>query len=319
MIELSERIKQGLEQEFTQVFIVKEKNYLTSKNGDNYITLKLTNKDGMIEGKIWKDNYQLHNLFKEGDIVKVRAGVNYYKDDWQLIIKNIEKIDDDSLREELLPQTKKDINLLIKDLNLLINGIEDQEIKQLLLNIFNEEFILKFKKAPAAKGMHHAYMGGLLEHTISVAKIAKNISKFYKPINVDVLVASALLHDIGKVDEIDHLSFNYTDEGKLLGHITIGTIIIKEKTKELNFSKDKETQILHCILSHHGQLEWGSPSIPQTKEAMLLHLCDLLDSRMNPLQDLDTSDKGWTDSIKLFNRSFKVFNIPEETDSSKED
>lgn len=309
MFEIIREIKEKKHQEINgEVFMVLEKHFLDAKNGDKYIGLKLKDKSGIIEAKIWKNLYHLHENFKEGDFVKLKAKTNYYKDNWQLIIEDIQKVEEDeSLKDEFLPKTKKDIEILSKELFAITNGIQNQGVKKLLLNIFgDDEFFSKFKKAPAAKSMHHAYIGGLIEHTVSVAKISKEVSKFYMPIDVDILVAGALLHDIGKVYEIDASTFNYTDEGRLIGHIVIGYNLVKEKLKTIKLPFEQEVQILHCILSHHGEYEYGSPKIPKTKEALLLHLIDTMDSKMEPLQNLQTNETNWTESIKILGRSFFV-------------
>jgi len=309
LFEIIKEIKERKHQEIDgELFIVLEKHFLDAKNGDKYIGLKLKDKSGIIEAKIWKHLYHLHERFKEGDFVKLKAKTNYYKDNWQLIIENIEKVDvDEKTKEEFLPKTNKDIEVLVKELFAIINGVQKQGIKKLLLSIFNdEEFLAKFKKAPAAKSMHHAYIGGLIEHTVNVAKIAKEVAKFYMPIDVDILTAGALLHDIGKVYEIDPTTFNYTNEGKLIGHIVIGYNITKEKLKNVKLPFEQEVQILHCILSHHGEYEYGSPKIPKTKEALLLHLIDTMDSKMEPLQNLQVNDNNWSEAIKILGRSFFV-------------
>jgi 3'-5' exoribonuclease len=304
LFEIIREIKEKKHQEINgEVFMVLEKHFLDAKNGDKYIGLKLKDKSGIIEAKIWKNLYHLHENFKEGDFVKLKAKTNYYKDNWQLIIEDIQKVE----KDEFLPKTKKDIEILSKELFAITNGIQNQGVKKLLLNIFgDDEFFSKFKKAPAAKSMHHAYIGGLIEHTVSVAKISKEVSKFYMPIDVDILVAGALLHDIGKVYEIDASTFNYTDEGRLIGHIVIGYNLVKEKLKIIKLPFEQEVQILHCILSHHGEYEYGSPKIPKTKEALLLHLIDTMDSKMEPLQNLQTNETNWTESIKILGRSFFV-------------
>lgn len=309
MFEIIKEIKEKKHQEINgEMFIVLEKHFLDAKNGDKYIGLKLKDKSGVIEAKIWKNLYHLHENFKEGDFVKLKAKTNYYKDNWQLIVENIEKIEvDEKIKDEFLPKTKKDIEILAKEFFAIINGTQNQEIKKLLLTIFgDDDFFARFKKAPAAKSMHHAYIGGLIEHTVSVAKIAKEIAKFYMPIDTDILVAGSLLHDIGKVYEIDASTFNYTNEGKLIGHIVIGYNLVKEKIKNTKLSDEQEVQILHCILSHHGEYEYGSPKIPKTKEALLLHLIDTMDSKMEPLQNLQANETNWSESIRILGRSFFV-------------
>ena len=309
MFEIIKEIKEKKHQEINgELFMVLEKHFLDARNGDKHIGLKLNDISGVHEANIWKNVYHLHENFKEGDFVKLKAKTNYYKDNWQLIIEDIQKVDvDEKLKDEFLPKTKKDIEVLSKELFAIINGLQNQGIKKLLLSIFGEEeFFVKFKKAPAAKSMHHAYIGGLIEHTVSVAKIAKEVSKFYMPIDVDILVAGALLHDIGKVYEIDASTFNYTNEGRLIGHIVIGYNLVKEKLKTIKLPFEQEVQILHCILAHHGEYEYGSPKIPKTKEALLLHLIDTMDSKMEPLQNLQANETNWSESIKILGRSFFI-------------
>ncbi len=290
-----------------EVFLVSEKHTLRARNGDEYLGLKLKDRSGVIDAKIWNNLLYLKNRFEAGDFVKVTGESNYYNDNWQIIIKDIERIDESKVdKSKFLPSTKKDIELLKKELFTLINGIKNQGLRRLLLSIFEDKsFMDKFSTSPAGKTMHHAYVGGLLEHTVSVAKLAKQLGDYYSDVDTDMLVACALLHDIGKAYEIDPITFNYTTEGKLIGHIIISYTLVQNKIKELKvLSKDREMRLLHCILSHHGEYEYGSPKKPKTKEAVLFSMIDILDSRMQPVLDAEIdAASGWSDVVKILGKS----------------
>ena len=296
------------------IFLVAEKHLLKAKNGDDYLGLKLKDKTGTIDAKIWNNRLYLKDKFDESDFVKVTGESNLFKDNWQIIVKNIEKIDDKNIsKEDFLPSTSRDINAMKEEMFGIINGVKNQSLKKLLLNIFkDEDFLNKFCKAPAAKTMHHAYVGGLLEHTLSVTKLSKQISQFYGGMDEDMLVSCALLHDIGKVEELDSTTFGYTTSGKMIGHVTISYTIVQNKIEEIKaLSEDKVMRLLHCILSHHGEYEYGSPKRPKTKEAVLFNLVDVLDSRMQPVISAgkDTSsDAQWSEMVGIIGRNLYIEN-----------
>jgi len=289
------------------LFLVSEKHTLKARNGTDYLGLKLKDKSGVIDAKVWNNLIHLSKNFKEGDFVKIKGESNFYNDSWQIIIKDIKKADDKEIKkEDFLPSTDKNIGSMKNELFAVINSIKNQSLKKLVLNVFeDEDFLSKFVKSPAAKTMHHAYVGGLLEHTLSVAKIALEMGDFYKEIDKDMLVSCALLHDIGKVYELDPITFNYTTEGKLLGHIVIGYTMVQNRIEKLNIlSSEKAMNILHCILSHHGEYEYGSPKKPKTKEAVLFNLIDILDSRMQPVSDAQFSgDSQWSDMVRIIGKN----------------
>jgi len=290
-----------------ETFLVSEKHILKARNGDEYVGLKLKDRSGIIDAKIWNNLIHLKDRFEAGDFVKITGESNYYNDNWQVIIKDLERLDENEVdKKAFLPSTKKNVEELEEELLGLIDSVKHTGLRKLLEEIFTDEkFYEKFIHAPAAKSMHHAYVGGLLEHTVSVARIASMLAENYEDIDRDLLVTAALLHDIGKVYELDTVTFNYTTEGKLLGHIIIGYTVIQNKVKELNLLKE-ETRInlLHCILSHHGEYEYGSPKKPKTKEAVLLHLIDMLDSRMQPVVDAKVDENtGWSDMIKIIGKA----------------
>ncbi len=290
-----------------EIFLVSEKHILKARNGDDYVGLKLKDKSGVIDAKIWNNLLYLENRFEEGDFVKVKGESNFYNDNWQIIIKDVEKIDDNNVNKtDFLPSSSRDGEIMKQELFALINNVNSQSFKKLLLSIFEDkEFLDKFCVAPAAKAMHHAYVGGLLEHTVSVGKIAKEMSEYYNDIDGDLLITCALCHDIGKVYELDPITFNYTTQGKLIGHIMIGYTIVQGKIQQHKLlSKEKEMDLLHCILSHHGEYEYGSPKKPKTKEAVLFNLIDVLDSRMQPVLNAHiNANSGWSDMVRIIGKS----------------
>ncbi len=308
MYECIKQIKEKKIQKIdNEIFLVTEKHLLKARNGDDYIGLKLKDKSGIIDAKIWNNLLHLKDRFKEGDFVKIEGESNYYNENWQIIIRNLEKLDNSRINKmDFLPSSKKDIQAMKKELFMLINSVNNQAIKKLLLSIFEDKtFMDKFSVAPAAKTMHHAYVGGLIEHTISVAKLAYELGEYYKDLDRDLLIACALCHDIGKAYELDPMTFGYTTQGKLIGHVVLSYTIVQNKIERLGIlSDDKSLNLLHCILSHHGEYEYGSPKKPKTKEAVMFHLIDMLDSRMQPVINVEVdAASGWSDVVKVIGKS----------------
>lgn len=293
-----------------EIFLVSEKHVLKARNGDDYLGLKLKDRSGTIDAKIWNNLIYLKNNFDEGDFVRITGESNFYNDNWQIIVKDIKKIDDNSIdKTQFLPSSKRDRETMKKELFVLINSVGNQSLKKLLLSIFEDkDFLDKFCTAPAAKTMHHAYIGGLLEHTVSVSKLAKELGEYYDDIDKDLLLTCALLHDIGKVYELDPVTFNYTTKGKLIGHIIIGYTIVQNKIEKIKtVSEEKSMNLLHCILSHHGEYEYGSPKQPKTKEAVLFNLIDVLDSRMQPVAEAKANtNSSWSDIVKIMGKSIYI-------------
>ena len=196
----------------------------------------------------------------------------------------------------LVPSTSKNIEQLFTELILKKQTISNKYLNKLIDKILvkDKEFSEKFKQAPGASKLHHAYRGGLMEHTVSVVNLCLLFAKQYTSVNKDILVAGALLHDIGKVEEYDNKTFKRTDIGKLLGHISIGISLIDRKISSIkNFPAKLEYAIKHLIASHHGELEWGSPVQPATIEALLLHYADNIDSKVETFSKLDNEQNGW--------------------------
>lgn len=266
-------------------YLCKRRETFKSKSGKNYLSLILQDKSGIIDAKVWELNNQIQS-FEENDFIKIEGHVTIFKDTPQLNIKRIRKSSEGEYSpSDYIPTTDKDIDLLYSEVLEVIKSIQNTYIKQLLTNIFvnNADIKAKFMTHSAAKSMHHSYLGGLLEHTLSVVQICEFMATHYSFANRDILLCSALLHDLGKVFELSAFPDNdYTDDGQLLGHIMIcSELIAKECEKIKGFPHKLESIIKHCILSHHGVYEYGSPKRPKVVEAFILQAADNLDAQLN--------------------------------------
>ncbi len=270
-------------------YLCKQKQMLKSRAGKNYLSLTLQDKTGNINGKVWDLNHQIQN-FDEGDFIKIDSVVLMYQNEMQLNIKRIRKsLEGEYNPQDYIPCTEKDISSLYEQFTGYIQGISNVFIKALLENIFikNNEISERFKQHSAARAMHHNYMGGLLEHSLSVTQICDFMAPRYKFVNRDILIAAAMLHDIGKLWELSSFPENeYTDNGQLLGHIVIGTELISEQTAKIpDFPPALAMLLKHCIVGHHGEYEFGSPQLPKTIEAFILHCADNTDAKIKMFED----------------------------------
>lgn len=296
-------------------YLCKKKQILNSRHGKSYMSLTLQDKTGTINAKVWELNKNIQN-FEENDFIKIDASVVCFQDDLQLKVTKIRKSSEGEYNTmDYIPTTDKDISNLFEHLVDIINSIKTPYIKQLLENIYikNDDLRERFKVHSAAKTIHHSYMGGLLEHTVSIAQICDFLSKQYKDVNRDILIAGAFLHDIGKLFELSPFPENdYTDDGQLLGHIVIGTeIVTKESKKIKDFPHQLESLLKHCILSHHGEYEFGSPKRPKTIEAFLLSCVDEMDSKVKIFEEslkIDNTQGNWLGYNKLLNRNIRKSN-----------
>jgi 3'-5' exoribonuclease len=293
-------------------YFCKKRQSLKTKSGKTYLSLTLQDKTGTIEAKVWDLNNDIHS-FEEKDVIKVEGLVLIYQGTPQLKVSKIRKSQEGEFSQEsLIPSTNKDVNNLYNNITSFIESISNPQLKNLLENIFvkNEHVKNNIKTHSAAKTFHHGYMGGLIEHLVSVTSICDFLSTQYKFINRDVLIVSALLHDVGKLYELSPFPDNdYTDEGELLGHIVIGVEIITEEAAKIpNFPKEILNMVKHCIVSHHGELEFGSPQRPKTIEAMVLHSADISDSKIKMFEEaLEKADsKGtWAGYNRLLERNIR--------------
>lgn len=276
------------DKQITSFFIATQKQVRTKKDGNPYLALILSDKTGQAEGRMWDNVTDCIPLFEQGEVVKVKAHVARFDGRLQLKVERIRRAPQGEFDlGDFLPKTTKDIDALWLELSNYVASFTDPHLKALLTSFLNdEEIAAALRMAPAAKGMHHAWIGGLLEHIVSLLGIANLTAGHYPAINRDLLLTGVVLHDIGKLRELAWATgFSYTMEGQLLGHITIGIGMVEKKLEALpDFPPKLRLLVEHLILSHHGQYEFGSPKLPMIPEAILLHYLDDMDAKMQTVQ-----------------------------------
>lgn len=292
-------------------YFCKEKQTLRSRAGKTYLSILLSDKTGVIDGKVWEINSNIQN-FDAGDFIKVEGSASNFNGDLQLKITKLRpSAEGEYVQSDYIPVSGLDVDAQFQAFYGFVDTIGNTFIKTLLENIFGDpEMAERFKESTAAKTLHHNYMGGLLEHTLSVVKLCDGMSGHYPFINRDILIAAAMLHDIGKVWELTTFPENdYTDVGQLLGHIYLGTELILEETSKIQDFPENLTLLLkHCILSHHGDYEFGSPRLPSVIEAFVLFACDNLDAKVYSFMDTinrDKSNNKWTGYNKMLARNIR--------------
>jgi len=266
-------------------FLVREKEIRTSaRTGTSWLQLELADRSGTISAKMWDNYAALAETFERDDIIQIRGRVKLYNGRKELTLEQIiPAAERDYDLGDFLPHTKYDVEKLYADLRAAIAGMKNPWLKQLLASVTDDPAIApRLKRAPAAMTMHHAYLGGLIEHIASLIGLAGAVTAHYPELDRDLLLAGVVLHDIGKLDELLYArGINYSDEGRLLGHIMIGVALVQEKCRAIpGFPAPLAVLVEHLILSHHGSHEFGSPSLPQFPEAVVLHFIDDLDSKM---------------------------------------
>ncbi len=288
-------------QVITSSFVVITKQAKPKKSGDLYLALTLGDRTGHIEAKMW-DNVPDHiNIFEQDDFVKIRGLINRFNGRFQLTIHKLRSMQESEVDfDDYLPRTTKDISALWSRLGEFVTGFADPYLKALIQAFMADPEIERaYKNAPAAKSLHHAYIGGLLDHVVSLFQLCDRAAGNYpEMINRDLLMAGAFLHDIGKVHELTFArSFTYTTRGQLLGHMIIELEMLQQKIAQVPDFPDKyKTLLEHLIISHHGKYEFGSPKMPMFPEALMLHYLDDLDSKMESMRAHFQREPGadWT-------------------------
>lgn len=304
----------------TETYLCKSKAVLISKVGKEYATLTLADKTGTVDGKIWDLTNGAIKAFEAMDYVEIEADVTVFNGTIQLNIKRIAPKPADKVNlADYMPSTDKNVEEMYKEFLDAIATVKNPYLNALLRAFFvNDEKIKSdFCLSSAAKSVHHGFMGGLLEHTLSITKLCRYISANYKIVNHDLLMTAAILHDVGKIRELSKFPANdYTDEGQLLGHIIIGINMIMEKARLIEgFPEEILNQLMHCILAHHGELEYGSPKKPAMVEALALNLVDNLDSKMQIMKEVidgAVSDATWLGYNRMFESNIRRTIIPNE-------
>lgn len=294
------------------VYLCKQKSTAMTKNGKPYDNVVLQDKTGTIDAKIWDTGSAGICDFDALDYIDVVGDVTTFNGALQINIKRVRVCDEGEYDPaDYLPVSSRNIEEMYNNLLGLVKGIENRYLKTLLEAFFvnDEAFIKAFKKSSAAKSVHHCFIGGLLEHTLSVAELCKSYAERYPLLKKDLLITAALLHDVAKVREFSAFPENdYTDEGNLLGHIVMGSEMVGERARKIDgFPKSLENELKHCILAHHGKLEYGSPKKPALMEAIALNYADDLDAKMETFKEIlvSTNETGWLGYNKLFETNLR--------------
>ena len=295
------------------VYLCKNKQIALTKNGKEYGNLVMQDKTGTIDAKIWDLGSPGVGEFETMDYVHVEADVTLFQSSFQLNVRRIRRAQEGEYVEaDYLPVSKKDIKNMYEELLGYIKSVKNPYLQKLLCSYFVEDaaFAKAFQFHSAAKTVHHGFVGGLLEHTLSVTKLCDYYAGYYPMLNRDLLLTAAIFHDIGKTRELSRFPENdYTDDGQLLGHIIIGTEMVGESIRSIpGFPEKLSTELKHCILAHHGELEYGSPKKPALLEALALNFADNTDAKMETMIEALQSggeNKGWLGYNRLLESNIR--------------
>ena len=306
---------QGKE-EIESVFLVKIFNTMEDKSGKKYFNIILTDNSGDLESRLWNYSAEIEKNIVKGSFVRVRGKVNFYQGRRQFILSQIEKLNSQDINEDdFLMKAYEDPEVMYKKLLAIVDSLKDVYIRDLLRIIITDgEIARRLKTWQAGKTIHHAYKSGLIEHILSCTELAMTLSRHYR-VNENYVVAGCILHDLCKIYELtDGVNVDYTEEGKLVGHLVKGLEIVDRFSYKIkNFPHYTKMHIKHILLSHHGEYEYGSPKIPQTSEAYLVHLIDLMDSKMGSMDIIRKTDSNtghWSSFIKHLDRIVYKSELP---------
>ena len=290
-------------------YVVRSKDVRQRRGGGPYIAATLGDRTGEIAALVWENVEQIGKILEVGVVVDVKGQVQRYNNRLQIVIRRAAKAAAEDIDETVFVRSSSvDVDILWQRLETLIEEIDDSHLKQLLFRIISDPDVAsRFKVAPAARGMHHAFRSGLLEHTVSMATVGRRLAAHYGA-HEGLDVAGCILHDFGKIWELDiGASIEYTDDGRLLGHMTMEVIHVDRAISELDaFPTELRRQLLHILLAHHGEYEYGSQKRPKTPEALLVHMADLLDSKMAGMLEAINADgdaeSAWSPYSKILGR-----------------
>lgn len=307
-------LKEG--DKLSDIYLCKQVTSAVTKNGKEYLNVVLQDKTGTVDAKVWEPSSSGIGDFDSLDYIYIVGDALIFNNQIQVSVKRLRRASEGEYDEaDYLPVSPRDNDEMYRELLGHCKKVENPFLRELLLSFFEKDadFIADFRKSSAAKLVHHAFVGGLMQHTLSVTALCEYYTKAYPLLNHDLLISAALLHDIGKTKELSSFPQNdYTDEGQLLGHIVMGSEMIAAHIKDIpGFPEKLKHELQHCILAHHGQLEFGSPKVPELIEAMALNLADNTDAKLETLTELlgEVTDTRWLG----FNR-FLDANIRKTTD-----
>lgn len=293
------------------VFVLSEKNLSQKKDGNHYLNLTFIDRTGTLKGVLWDNVEDIGEKIAAGDYVQVKGSVSAYRGMMQLVVRTASRLDAENVEpSDFLPVTSRNMDAMFEKLQQMTDTITTPGLHELFRRFWADtELVRLFKTAPAAKKMHHAYIGGLLEHTLSMAILVDRIAGHYTGVDRDLLMAGAILHDIGKIREFEFSShIDYTSEGRLLSHIVIGIRLIEEKIAMIpDFPAETAVLLKHLVVSHHGSREFGSPELPKTIEAVMLNHIDEIDSKVKGIREFMASEdpnSAWTSYHKMLDRHF---------------
>ena len=296
----------------SDIYLCKTKQTLKTKAGKSYYSMMLQDKTGTVDAKVWELTPGIE-YFEPMDFIKVEGQVTSFQGSLQLNLRRIRRAKEgEYIPADYMPCSRYSIEDMYKELMGYVDSVKEPHLHELLELFFvkNTAFIKSFKEHSAAKSIHHGFVGGLLEHTLSVTKLCDFYTTRYPHLNHDLLITAAICHDIGKTKELSLFPSNdYTDEGQLLGHIVIGAQMVHDLAKEIpDFPEKLENQVIHCILAHHGKMEFGSPKVPAIMEAMALHMADNADAKLQTLTEVFTQagdNMGWLGFNRMFESNLR--------------
>jgi len=297
-------------QSVDSLFLVAAKNHGVTKGGNSYLVLKLLDRSGEIEGRVWDRADDLARGFDKDDFVRVRGQATLYQGKVQIRVQDVMRVEETNVAaEDFLPRSAFDPQAMLEELQGILRGIKNPHLLALAEACFaDQELMDLLKRAPGAKTIHHPYLGGLLEHTLSLLRLILKVVENYQGVDVDLLLIGGFLHDIGKVYEFSFdRSVDYTDGGQLLGHLVMEVEMVAKKIEAIpEFPIELALLVKHMLVSHHGAYEFGSPKLPQTLEAVILHSLDDLDGKIQAIQNMPAKEAGskWTAFHRAYGRSF---------------
>ena len=291
----------------------------TTKTNKNYLSLEFSDSSRSVNANMWDKVDNVSPLIQQGQVVFVNGTMSEYQGTPQIKVSTIRPVSDkdDISPSDLLPKSERNLSEMQKEFKDRIEKIANPFLSELIITIFNKDNFEKFSKAPAGKSWHHAYISGLIEHTLEIIKICDLMCDFHSEINRDLLVSGAMLHDFGKTTELNYdSSFEYTNKGKLVGHIVMVAMLIEEETKKIkDFPEDLKNHLIHLVLSHQGKLEYASPVVPKTVEAITLYHTDELSAKVNAYKNAIKREvkegTNWTRFISLANTDLSKTDITE--------
>jgi 3'-5' exoribonuclease len=293
------------------IFVARDKQIAFKKDGNPYLTLSLVDRSGDIKAVAWDNVEALNKAIVAGDYVRIKGSAAEYRGTLQLVVQHATQLDAAEIdARDFLPTTERDVDQMLGRLIQISQTVKDKHLSRLLATFFEDKaFVDCFKIAPAAKKMHHAYVGGLIEHTLSIAMLIQAIADHYKGVDKDLLLTGGILHDIGKVHEFSYEThIDYSDAGRLLNHIVIGVEMIERKIATINdFPEDTALLLKHMIVSHHGTRDFGSPEPPKTLEAIILNYLDELDAKVMAVRtfmEAEDPEAIWTSYHRVLERFF---------------